>query len=325
MSASPATLHFPHSRVLLPRTRLAYVHLRNLLSDAKRDRSARISGYVAISLLEELVVLYLVRGEVANATVTDARSSHAIAIAGALERIPVEPEYGDIAFNEADEELLSCMFESQSTPAEPWPDEMSVKDPSVLFPYLLSTTFDGVLEIIANDHVSYLVFTNGTVARAYLSGAHQGTLVERVSKLFAREGRVGELRISRRRLPQRLPVQASPALIQAYRELSGNLVQRLLDLGRETAPAIAEHARQNLVATHPSLDGFSFAGAQVKDPLAESEALTAGVAAWIRELMWAASDHESVAPDVLLRELTWDRRHLFQSAGLFSQVPWKVM
>jgi len=55
------------------------------------------------------------------------------------------------------------------------------------------------------------------------------------------------------------------------------------------------------------------------------EALTAGVAAWIRELMWAASDHESVAPDVLLRELTWDRRHLFQSAGLFSQVPWKVM
>ena len=30
-----------HSRVLLPRTRLAYVHLRNLLTDAKRDRAAR--------------------------------------------------------------------------------------------------------------------------------------------------------------------------------------------------------------------------------------------------------------------------------------------
>ena len=325
MSASPAALHFPHSRVLLARTRLAYVHLRNLLSDAKRDRSARISGYVAVSLPEELVTLYLLRGEVVNATAWDARASHAIAIASALEKIPAEPEYGEICFNEADEELLSCMFESQSTPADPWPDEMSAKDPSVLFPYLMSTTFDGVLEIIANDHVSYLIFTNGTVARAYLSGGQQGTLVERVSKLFAREGRVGDIRISRRPMPAKLPVQASPALIHAYRELSGNLVQRLRDLGRDTAPAIAEHARQNLVGTHPSLDGFSFAGIQVKDPLADSEALTAGVAAWIRELMWAASDHESVAPDVLLRELTWVRRHLFQSAGLFNQVPWKVM
>ena len=325
MSASPAALHFPHSRVLLARTRLAYVHLRNLLSDAKRDRSARISGYVAVSLPEELVTLYLLRGEVVNATAWDARASHAIAIASALEKIPAEPEYGEICFNEADEELLSCMFESQSTPADPWPDEMSAKDPSVLFPYLMSTTFDGVLEIIANDHVSYLIFTNGTVARAYLSGGQQGTLVERVAKLFAREGRVGDIRISRRPMPAKLPVQASPALIHAYRELSGNLVQRLRDLGRDTAPAIAEHARQNLVGTHPSLDGFSFAGIQVKDPLADSEALTAGVAAWIRELMWAASDHESVAPDVLLRELTWDRRHLFQSAGLFNQVPWKVM
>jgi len=325
MSASPAALHFPHSRVLLARTRLAYVHLRNLLSDAKRDRSARISGYVAVSLPGELVTLYLLRGEVVNATAWDARASHAIAIASALEKIPAEPEYGEICFNEADEELLSCMFESQSTPADPWPDEMSAKDPSVLFPYLMSTTFDGVLEIIANDHVSYLIFTNGTVARAYLSGGQQGTLVERVAKLFAREGRVGDIRISRRPMPAKLPVQASPALIHAYRELSGNLVQRLRDLGRDTAPAIAEHARQNLVGTHPSLDGFSFAGIQVKDPLADSEALTAGVAAWIRELMWAASDHESVAPDVLLRELTWDRRHLFQSAGLFNQVPWKVM
>ena len=45
-----AGLRFPHSRVMLPRTRLAYVHLRNLLTDAKRDRSARLSGYVAVWL-----------------------------------------------------------------------------------------------------------------------------------------------------------------------------------------------------------------------------------------------------------------------------------
>ena len=58
----------------LPRTRLAYVHLRNLLTDAKRDRSARVSGYVAIWLPEEFLVLYLQRGElrlVAEATSTE--------------------------------------------------------------------------------------------------------------------------------------------------------------------------------------------------------------------------------------------------------------
>ena len=37
------TQRFPHERVLLPRTKLAYVHLPNLLSDAKRDRSVTLA------------------------------------------------------------------------------------------------------------------------------------------------------------------------------------------------------------------------------------------------------------------------------------------
>ena len=45
-----ASLRYPHERVLLARTKLAYVHLRNLISDAKRDRAARVFGYVAIWL-----------------------------------------------------------------------------------------------------------------------------------------------------------------------------------------------------------------------------------------------------------------------------------
>ena len=73
MPVSPAGLRFPYTRVLLPRTRLAYIHLQNLLNDAKRDRAARISGYVAISLPDELVILYLLAGELVNATVRDAK------------------------------------------------------------------------------------------------------------------------------------------------------------------------------------------------------------------------------------------------------------
>ncbi|HTE46702.1 MAG TPA: hypothetical protein VK636_15725 [Gemmatimonadaceae bacterium] len=326
MPSSPSVLHFPSSRVLLPRTRLAYVHLRNLLTDAKRDRAARISGYVAISLPEELVTLYLVRGEVVNATVRDARGVYATPIALGIEAVPAEPEYGEICFDEADEEQLACMFATQSAPADPWPEGLAAHDPAALFPYLMSTTFDGVLEIIANDNVNYLVFRNGTVSRAFLSSSHHGTVVDRVAKLFGRAGRVGEIRVARwAGALGALPAQAPSALVHAYRDLASALVQSLVDRGRDTAPAIAEHARQNLVATHSVLESFSFAGAAVKEPLVDTPALTAGVAAWIREVMWAAVDHDVVSPDELMRELTWDRRHMFQSAGLYDEIPWKVM
>ena len=325
MPVSPAGLRFPYTRVLLPRTRLAYIHLRNLLNDAKRDRAARISGYVAISLPDELLLLYLLDGELVNATVHDAKASRAIAIPCAFEQVPHEPEYGEICFHEADVETLACMFASQAKPAMPWPDGLVPHDPAALFPYLASQTFDGILEITANEFVNYLVFKNGTVARAFLSSAHHGTVVDRVAKLFARESRVAELKVQRWGMPAPLPVQAPPSLVQAYRELTATLVQRLVELGRDSAPAIAEHARQNLTNTHPVLDAFSFSGPPSEEPMADTACLTTGVAAWIRDVMWAAMDHDAMSPEQLLRDLTWDRRHVFQSAGLYDQIPWKVM
>ena len=92
MAHHVAGLRYPFSRVLLPRTRLAYIHLRNLLTDAKRDRSARVSGYVAIWLPEEFITLYMQRGEVVNASIREADQSRVIAIAKALEKVPPEPE-----------------------------------------------------------------------------------------------------------------------------------------------------------------------------------------------------------------------------------------
>lgn len=322
---SVAALRFPYGRVLLPRTRLAYIHLRNLLNDAKRDRAARISGFVAVSLPEELVILYLLGGEVVNATIRDAKGCRALAISSALEAVPPEPEYGEICFCEADEEQLDCMYMTHAIAAEPWPAGMNAQDPAALFPYLMATAFDGVIEIVANETVNYLVFRNGSVARAFLAASHHGTVVDRVAKLFAREGRVGELRLARWGVPGQLPVQAPPSLVQAYRDLATHLVQKLVEQGRDSAPAIAEHARQNLLPAHPVLDGFSLSGRAAREPLSDTDTLTIAVAAWIREVIWAAVDHDSMSPDGLLKELTWDRRHMFQSAGFYDEMPWKVM
>ena len=183
-----AGLRYPHARVLLPRTRLAYIHLRNLLTDAKRDRSARVSGYVAIWLPEEFVMLYMQRGEVVNASIRDRAGSHVIAIAKALEKVPTEPEYGEICFHEADEAQLACMFTAQTRDSEPWPDGLAVSDPAILFPYLMAITFDGAVEIVADESVNYLLFKNGNVERAFMAAGNQGPLVDRVAKLFARKG-----------------------------------------------------------------------------------------------------------------------------------------
>lgn len=323
--ATHSALRYPSSRVLLPRTRLAYVHLRNLLNDAKRDRSARVSGYVAVWLPDELVLLYLRAGELVNATIRDASGPRAIGLSSALDRVPHEPEYGEVCFHEADEEQLAAMFAAQCTPPLGWPSSVAIGDPAALFPHLMAATFDGFLEIIADDSVNYLMFRNGAVARAFLATPHHGTVVDRVAKLFAREGRIGELRLQRWAPPAPLPVQAPPALVQAYRDLAIGIVHRLVEAGRGSAPAIAEHARANLVAAHPVLEAFTVSDRPARDPVADTAELTTAMAAWIRDLLWAAVDHTETSPDGLLRELTWERRHMYQSAGLYEQLPWKVL
>jgi hypothetical protein len=325
MPAFLAGLRYPFSRVLLPRTRLAYIHLRNLLTDAKRDRAARIAGYVVIWLPEELVTFYLSAGEVVNATIGTGRHSRAVPIASALEHVPTEPEFGEVCFHECDPEQLASMFVAQTATPEPWPDGVNVADPSKLFPYLLATTFDGVVEIVADDTINYLTFENGTVARAFLAATHHGTLVDRVAKLFAREGRVGPVQLRRWTGMPSLPCQAPPALLAAYNELAGGLVKSLVARGRESAPAIAEHARKNLLPEHPALEAFDLNGRTSCDLVADSVTVTRAVAAWLEEIVWTAVDLDSTMPETLLRELMWERRHLFQSAGLFEHIPWKVM
>ena len=85
MSLPSASLRFPRDRVLLPRTRLAYVHLRNLFTDAMRDRSARVFGYVCVWLPDEFLIFYMQEGEVVNVTASpDGQRFHPVAIADAI-------------------------------------------------------------------------------------------------------------------------------------------------------------------------------------------------------------------------------------------------
>jgi hypothetical protein len=284
-----------------------------------------LSAYVAVWLPEEFVVLYMQRGEVVNATLLDKTGCRAVAISSALDRIPAEPEYGEICFHEADNEQLGAMFQSQTKPADPWPSDLKVNDPAILFPFLMSVMFDGVLEIVNEGSVNFLVFRAGAVERAFLSIQATGSIVERVAKLFAPGNRIEEAKFRRWPSIEPLPVQVPKELVAAYRELANALVQRLAADGRESAPAIAEHARQNLIKTHPDLECFSIGKKPPREPIADTARITGAVASWLKEIIFAAADHDGAPPEALLKELTWERRHMFQSAGFYEKMPWKVM
>jgi hypothetical protein len=246
-----------------------------------------------------------------------------IPIADALDKVPPEPEYGEICFHEADDEQLACMHYAHVVGEEPWPDELNPLDPHALFPYLLATTFDGTIEVTLDGNVNYLIVRDGMVERAFLSSVHFGELDEKIEALFRPDGRASRMGVRRFPVPPPVPSQAPPALIHAYRELVNGLVRELITQGKDSAPIIAELARQSLATTHAPLHSFTAMDRLVHDPVAGVEELTDAVAAWVTEVLWAAADMDG-GPEAIIRKLTHERRHMFQSAGLFERLPWQM-
>lgn len=320
-----AGLRFPHERILIARTKLAYVHLRNLLTDAKRDRSGRVFGYVAIWLPEGLLMLFMQEGELANATLTaDGVYYEPLSIADAVARVPAEPEMGEICFHECDDEQLACMWTAQSAETLEWPPEIDLADPKAVFSFLRAATFDGMVEVVREGAVNFLIFRDGSVVRTYLADPQAGTIPQRVLRLFEPTRSGQPARVRRWEVPQPLPAQASPALVLAYRGLVARLVARLRAGGNEGAAELAESARAMLTDRHPVLDCFSLANGAGRDPVVTPEVLTPAIAAWVAELLFATSDVGGASPEDVLAELTHERRHMFQSAGFYDMLPWTV-
>src|SRR5947199_8591983 len=91
-----ADLQFPQVNRLIHRTRLAFIHLENLLAYAKRDRDGRIDGYLAAHLPDECVLLLFRKGEALNAASLSTAGRHVITITHALQRLHTQVERGDL-------------------------------------------------------------------------------------------------------------------------------------------------------------------------------------------------------------------------------------
>ncbi len=343
MSLPAAGLRLPRFRVLLPRTRLAYVHLRNLFTDAKRDRKARVFGYVCVWLPDDFLLFYLQEGEVVNVTASpDGQRFRQMAIADAVAMVPREAEYGEVCFHEADDEQLAMMFWSQLGDAAPWPPDVKGDDADAVLRFMRATMHDGVLEVISDEARSYAVVRAGEVVRGYFSddvfGAPEGQLRASLSQPDR------WVRVRLWPVPAALPVQAAPALIRAYRELIIGMVRRLRASGVGGAAEIAETARRNLVHKHPALDRFgvdpdplpaavnvtstlSFGrtpSSATKDPICDAASLSAAIGTWIAELLWTAPPGDGTPSERFLEDMLRERRHMYQVAGLLDALPWRL-
>jgi hypothetical protein len=343
MSLPAGGVRFPRFRVLLPRTRLAYVHLRNLFTDAKRDRAARVFGYVCVWLPDEFLLFFLQEGEIVNASASpDGQRFHPIAIADAVAKVPREAEYGEVCFHEADDELLAVMYWTQMMEPAAWPSDISQDNPDSVLGFLHATMHDGVLEIIHDEGRSFAVLRQGKVVRGYFCDDAFGAAETQVRSLLSLKDSWVRARLWP--VPPVMPQQAAPALIQAYRELVSSVVKKLTESGAASAATVAEHARKHLAPRHPALERMATTldpasgstsltqtlsygrtpTSTTRDPIAETRVLSAAVGAWLGELLWNAPPGDGTPPERFLENLVRERRHMFQGAGLFDALPWKL-
>jgi hypothetical protein len=159
-----ADIQFPQVTRLIHRTRLAFIHLENLLAYAKRDRDGRIDGYLAAHLPDECVLLFFRKGEAVNAASLHTVGRQVITITEALKRMRTEVERGDLTYCAAPMEQLAWMYGSCA--GEYKPRAIDVNQPGKFFPTLQQEKVSGVLELISNGRVSYLKFDQGK----YLGG-----------------------------------------------------------------------------------------------------------------------------------------------------------
>jgi hypothetical protein len=326
MPLPAAALRYPYRRVLLQRTRLAYVHLQNLLTDAMRDRAARVYGYVLVWLPEELLLFYLQEGEIVNATASaDGRHFRALAIGDALAKVPSAAEVGEICFHQCEDEQLATMYWSQVLEPVAWPAGVNVRDAAAVAEFLHAIVHDGVVEVCADGGLNYVIVRDGRLVRAFFADPATHDMHAGFAALLeSSHDSAGAHRSRLWPVPPPLPVQAPPALILAYRELVEGVVERLVALGATSAPAVAEHARKMLAQNHAALEHFSLAHSNPADPVTETPALSAAIGAWLGDLLLTTAPPEGASPGRLIGEVAHERRHVFQSAGLFDALPWKV-
>jgi hypothetical protein len=321
-----AELAFPQTGRLIHRTRLAFIHLDNVLSFAKRDRDGRVDGYLVAWLPDECLVLLLRAGEAVNAVSLHTTGREVIPIAEALRRMEAEAERGELAYCTAPLEQLAWMYQSCA-------ETFSVKTvdarrPDALFPTLAKEQATGVLELISNGRVSYLRFDGGRFAGGYFCNRPESLSVPKYAESLFRDTPDGNPpALSARLFPNvaGLPVQAPAVLVNTYRELFWRIADAVEHELPSEGKRRAQRVAAGLGATHRALEVLAAPrDAVLTDSVVQPEELALALTEWTRQLLDGVEIlMPGTAPQVL-RDATRVHRYVLQSAGFYDRLPWPV-
>ena len=320
-------LQFPASRMLMPRTRVAYVHVDNLIAFSKRDRDGRVDAYLAAYLPDEVVMLFFLGGEVVNAAMLTPIGRFPASIGDALRHIRSDPDRSELCFHEAPRELLADMWATVSAA----PLDMGLDPASVdgAFRALMEKRWAVLLELISNGRVNYLMVQEGRFGGARFADARPGeppnATVARLTHATPPDLRP-VVALKAYAPVGLLPMQASPAMVAMFR----HYLWDVLDLLEREAPGQsvrrAERAHnKTLVAGHDVLRHFGLVrGSEVADPIVEPAVLAEALAAWTRELLTEFEVSHPLSAPRVVRDAAREHRYALQAVGFFERLPWRI-
>ncbi len=321
-----ADIQFPQVTRLIHRTRLAFIHLDNLLAYAKRDRDGRIDGYLAAHLPDECVLLFFRKGEAVNAASLHTAGRHVITITEALKRMRTEVERGDLTYCAAPMEQLAWMYTACAGAYQP--RSIDVKEPEKFFPLLQQEKVTGVLELIANGRVSYLKFDHGKYLSGHFCDKPDTVAPARyLESLFdaGPGGATPAMCAGTFPAADDLPAQAATALVSTYREL----YWRIVDAVDREFPGEARRRAQKVTAaivdTHQALALLSVPrGTDTPDAVVRPEELSGALTDWALQLLEGAEVMMPGTAMKVLKDATREHRYVLQAAGFYGKLPWRV-
>jgi len=237
-----------------------------------------------------------------------------------------ENERGDLAYYDATLEQLAWMYASCATPAKR--RLVDDREPHKLFPVLFHELFTGVLELISNGRVSYFRFQDGKPGNGYYCAKPEAmTVPQYVESLFqpAADGTRPVINASVFPPIAEIPEQASPAMIETFRDLFWRITQAAEKEMPGEGTKRAYRARDALAATHPPLPILGTPLDREPSPLVTTaDQLNAALAEWTQKFL---SELEIVLPGIagsVLKEATKEQRFMLQKAGFFTRLPWTI-
>ena len=321
-----ADLTFPQVNRLIHRTRLAFVHLDNLLAFAKRDRDGRVDGYITAYLPDECVLLFFRKGEAVNAASLHTAGRQVITITEALKRMRAEVERGELTYAAAPMEQLAWMYQACAAPVE-----MRVVDPAqpgAFFAAFARDKVSGILELMSNGRVSYVRFDAGRYHSGYFCDKPDVMAIPKFLEAQFHAGADGQPPVLTAAVfpyVAELPQQAPNALINTYRELYWRIVDEVDKEFPGEAKRRAQKVSSGIREAHKAILILSAArGAETPEAVVQPEELSNALTDWSLQLLEGVEVMMPGTAPKILREATREHRYVLQSTGFYNRLPWQV-